>query len=270
MKYILCLLLCFFILKLKPLAYKLNGLTNRCLNYTPITYLKHDYLTPVSRRRLQQIRRKTLILDMDETLISSVIKSRRYWQAHRPSRRIRYEQIIQRLPWDYCFPLHRSNAMVYVYKRPYVDFFLETVAKWYNLVVFTAATEGYASKVLDYLDAGRNILNRRLFRQHCIEVCGIRAKYVSLVEEDLSNVVLLDNCCMANSFNVGNALYIKSFRRGNQDNQLLCMLPFLDALRFTKDVRSVLGRSRRFDNLTLDLAAAKKKYLTGRNKTTIK
>ena len=44
------------------------------------------------------------------------------------------------------------------------------VSKWYNLVVYTAGDEEYATKILDFLDNGRGILNRRFFKQvfqHC-------------------------------------------------------------------------------------------------------
>ncbi|EDW58285.1 CTD nuclear envelope phosphatase 1 homolog [Drosophila virilis] len=226
----------------------------KSINYTPITYLKDDILTQVSRRRLRLVRRKTLILDMDETLIASVI----LYQANAAAachRKYKAKSIlVATLPYDFTFYLPLSGASVYVYKRPHVDFFLDRVSKWYNLVVFTAATEMYASRVLDFLDAGRNILNRRMYRQDCINICGIRAKFVSIAHSDLANVLLLDDCHMENSFNVGNAVHIKSYRIGTKDDELLCMLPFLDALRFTQDVRSILGRCTRYDCLTTCLA----------------
>ncbi|XP_030081150.1 CTD nuclear envelope phosphatase 1 homolog [Drosophila hydei] len=226
----------------------------KSMNYTPITYMEDDRLTEISKKRLRMVRRKTLILDMDETLISSVILYRVKETSDTGSehnRRYKAKSVlVQSVPYDYTFDIPISDANVYVYKRPYVDLFLDRVSKWYNLVVFTAASEIYASRVLDFLDAGRNILDHRMFRQDCIEICGIRAKFVSLARKDLASVLLLDDCPMENSFNVGNTVNIKSFRIGSQDNELLCMLPFLDALRFTKDVRSILGRTTRYECLT--------------------
>ena len=52
-----------------------------------------------------------------------------------------------------------------VYKRPGVDKFLDTVSEWYNLVIYTARFEDYATPILDYLDNGRNIILRRYFSQ---------------------------------------------------------------------------------------------------------
>ncbi|XP_064539316.1 CTD nuclear envelope phosphatase 1 homolog [Drosophila montana] len=259
------MLLTVIILAVPVLRHKLRILLAKfhckSINYTPITYLKDDILNHVSRRRLRLVRRKTLILDMDETLIASVIlyqaKASESVPASCDYRARKYKAksiLVATLPYDFSFYLPLSGASVYVYKRPHVDFFLDRVSKWYNLVVFTAATEMYASRVLDFLDAGRNILTRRMYRQDCINICGIRAKFVSIAHSDLSNVLLLDDCHMENSFNVGNAVHIKSYRIGSKDDELLRMLPFLDALRFTQDVRSILGRCTRYDCLTTCLA----------------
>lgn len=193
------------------------------------------------------VKRKTLVLDMDETLIQSQIVYHGRHHRAPPAVPVGY---------DHTFHIPQCNATVYVYKRPHVDFFLDRVSQWYNLVVYTAAREIYASKVLDYLDAGRKILKRRLYRQDCIDIWGLRAKYVSMCSEDMANVLLLDDSHMENSFNVGNALHINPYFKGSQDSELLCMLPVLDALRFTRDVRSILGRTTRYDCLTTDLFAA--------------
>ncbi|XP_034482836.1 CTD nuclear envelope phosphatase 1 homolog [Drosophila innubila] len=216
---------------------------NRAINYVPIRYCEDD-LTPVSKHRLKMVDRKTLVLDMDETLIKSFIE---YHSRRRHRRKSKKRKPL--LAPDFCFYIPVNNATVYVYKRPHVDFFLDRVSKWYNLTVFTAATEIYASRVLDYLDAGRNILNRRFYRHHCVDIYGIRAKFVSLCHKNLANVLLLDDCHMANSFNEGNAIRIKPYEMGTKDIELLCMLPFLDALRFTRDVRSILGRNTKYKGL---------------------
>lgn len=63
--------------------------------------------------------------------------------------------------------IDRHPVRFFVHKRPHVDFFLDCVSKWYDLVIFTASMEIYGCAVADKLDAGRNILNRRYYRQHC-------------------------------------------------------------------------------------------------------
>ncbi len=46
-----------------------------------------------------------------------------------------------------------------------MDFFLEVVSQWYELVVFTASMEIYGSAVADKLDNNKGILKRRYYRQ---------------------------------------------------------------------------------------------------------
>ncbi|KAH8379979.1 hypothetical protein KR009_008304, partial [Drosophila setifemur] len=207
--------------------------------YTPVIYLSNDMLTFVSKRRLQLVAKKTLVLDMDETLMTSVL--RKFGGPNKP---------LPNVPYDFAFCLPEYDCNVYVYKRPYVDRFLDHMSRWYNLVIFTASAEAYASPILDYLDNGRGILNNRMYRHHCINVHGELAKYVSLASPDLANVLLLDNSNVECSFNAGNSINISSFGIGQRDEALICLLPFLDGLRFTKDVRSVLRLCTRFEDFT--------------------
>ncbi len=61
-----------------------------------------------------------------------------------------------------------------------MDFFLEVVSQWYELVVFTASMEIYGSAVADKLDNNKEILKRRYYRQvtastldlsFCVNIC---------------------------------------------------------------------------------------------------
>ncbi|XP_027984230.2 CTD nuclear envelope phosphatase 1 isoform X5 [Eptesicus fuscus] len=171
-------------------------------------------LSPVSRNRLGQVKRKILVLDLDETLIHS----------------------------------HHDGVL-----RPTVrpgtppDFILK-VSQWYELVVFTASMEIYGSAVADKLDNSRSILKRRYYRQHCTLELGSYIKDLSVVHSDLSSIVILDNSPGAYRSHPGmgkcdNAIPIKSWFSDPSDTALLNLLPMLDALRFTADVRSVLSRN---------------------------
>ncbi|VFV45084.1 ctd nuclear envelope phosphatase 1 [Lynx pardinus] len=166
-------------------------------------------LSPVSRNRLGQVKRKILVLDLDETLIHS----------------------------------HHDGVL-----RPTVrpgtppDFILK-VSQWYELVVFTASMEIYGSAVADKLDNSRSILKRRYYRQHCTLELGSYIKDLSVVHSDLSSIVILDNSPGAYRSHPDNAIPIKSWFSDPSDTALLNLLPMLDALRFTADVRSVLSRN---------------------------
>lgn len=112
-------------------------------------------LSPISRNRLNAVKRKILVLDLDETLIHS-----HHDGVLRPTVR-------PGTPPDFILKvvIDKHPVRFFVHKRPHVDFFLEVVSQWYELVVFTASMEIYGSAVADKLDNNRNILKRRYYRQ---------------------------------------------------------------------------------------------------------
>ncbi|XP_060528841.1 CTD nuclear envelope phosphatase 1 homolog isoform X2 [Cylas formicarius] len=197
--------------------------------------VKYDLfpLSPLSRHRLSIVKRKILVLDLDETLIHShhdgVVR-----QTVRPG-----------VPPDFSLKviIDRHPVRFFVHKRPHVDFFLDIVSQWYELVIYTASMEIYGAAVADKLDAGRGILKRRFYRQHCTPLfCGY-TKDLSSICEDLSSIFIVDNSPGAYKTYPFNAIPIKSWFSDPTDVALLNLLPVLDALRFTSDVRSILARN---------------------------
>ncbi|MBN3273056.1 CNEPA phosphatase, partial [Polyodon spathula] len=140
-------------------------------------------LSPVSRNRLCSVKRKILVLDLDETLIHS-----HHDGVLRPTVRAG-------TPPDFLLKvvIDKHPVRFFVHKRPHVDFFLEVVSQWYELVVFTASMEIYGSAVAEKLDNNREILKRRYYRQHCTLELGSYIKDLSVVHGDLSSIVILDN-----------------------------------------------------------------------------
>ncbi|KAG8428881.1 hypothetical protein GDO86_019038, partial [Hymenochirus boettgeri] len=130
-----------------------------------------------------QVKRKVLVLDLDETLIHS-----HHDGVLRPTVR-------PGTPPDFILKvvIDKHPVRFFVHKRPHVDFFLEVVSQWYELVVFTASMEIYGSAVADKLDNNRGVLRRRFYRQHCTLELGSYIKDLSVVHSDLSSVVILDN-----------------------------------------------------------------------------
>ncbi|XP_061620580.1 CTD nuclear envelope phosphatase 1A isoform X1 [Phyllopteryx taeniolatus] len=178
-------------------------------------------LSPISRNRLNGVKRKILVLDLDETLIHS-----HHDGVLRPTVR-------PGTPPDFILKvvIDKHPVRFFVHKRPHVDFFLEVVSQWYELVVFTASMEIYGSAVADKLDNNRNILRRRYYRQHCTLDLGSYIKDLSVVHDDLSSIVILDNSPGAYRSHPDNAIPIKSWFSDPSDTALLNLLPMLDALR---------------------------------------
>ncbi|XP_003740585.1 CTD nuclear envelope phosphatase 1 [Galendromus occidentalis] len=190
-------------------------------------------LSPLSKHRLSLVKRKVLVLDLDETLIHSY---------HDGMLR---QTVPSGTPPNFVLKvtIERHPVRFFVHKRPHVDYFLEVVSQWYELVVFTASMEIYGAAVADRLDNGRGVMRRRFFRQHCTLDYGGYTKDLCAINPDLSSVFILDNSPSAYKLFPDNAIPIKSWFNDPNDTALLNLLPVLDALRFCSDVRSILSRN---------------------------
>jgi len=169
------------------------------------------------------LKRKTLILDLDETLVHSTIKPV-----------TNHDMTVDVL-------IDGVNCTFYVIKRPHVDHFLKKVAEWFDVVIFTASMQQYADPLINQLDTKR-VVKSRLFRESCLQKDGNFVKDLSLIGQDLASTVIVDNSPVAYSNNKDSALPIDNWMGDNpSDESLLNLLPFLNALRFTSDVRSILS-----------------------------
>ncbi|XP_017044378.1 CTD nuclear envelope phosphatase 1 [Drosophila ficusphila] len=203
-----------------------------------VTYKKVP-LSPELERKLAEMSRKTLVLDLDETLVHSCYLDP---DTHE---NVGCHSLPEGAKPDFLLnvTLEGIEPIAFqVFKRPHVDQFLHFVSQWYDLVIYTASLEAYADQVVDLLDAGRGIMPRRLYRQHCRNFSPLVTKDLTLASPDMSGTFIIDNTPFAYRDFPENAIPIKSFIYDPEDTELLKLLPFLDALRFTKDVRSILGR----------------------------
>ncbi|KAJ6520947.1 NLI interacting factor-like phosphatase-domain-containing protein [Mycena capillaripes] len=185
---------------------------------------------------------KTLVLDLDETLIHST--SRPFLSSNSSTGFLGLGAFNRNQGSGLMVEvvLGGHTTLYHVYKRPFVDFFLRTVSGWYTLVIFTASMQEYADPVIDWLDAGRGILANRLFRDSCTQLPnGSYTKDLSVVDPDLSRVCLIDNSPISYRVNEANGIPIEGWTHDPSDEALLDLLPVLDSLRFTSDVRRVLG-----------------------------
>jgi len=220
------------------ICYVFRKQTRSIIQHKAITYNLYP-LSPLSKHRLSIVRRKTLVLDLDETLIHSFHDG-----VLRPTVR-------PGTPPDFILKvtIDRHPVRFFVHKRPHVDFFLKIVSQWYELVVFTASMEIYGTAVADKLDNDQGLLRRRYYRQHCTLDFGSYTKDLSAICSDLASVFILDNSPGAYRSYPDNAIPIKSWFNDPTDTALLNLLPVLDALRFVSDVRSVLSRNREANRL---------------------
>merc|ERR1711934_1052014 len=76
--------------------------------------------------------------------------------------------------------------------RPFTYKFLEEMAKYYEVVIFTAAMQDYADWVLNQIDKPKRI-KYRLYRQHALPHGPVFVKDLSRIGRDLSKTIIVDN-----------------------------------------------------------------------------
>ena len=163
-------------------------------------------------------KKKTLILDLDETLVHSSFTP---FQKN-----------------DIVLNVDLEGVMynIYVLIRPDAELFIKSVAKFFELVIFTASISKYACPLLDILDKDKNI-KYRLYRDHCTFINGIYIKDLKRCNRSLKDLIIVDNSPIAYTFDSENGLPIKTWVEDPNDRELMKLVPILEFLSKTKDVR---------------------------------
>ena len=166
--------------------------------------------------------KKTLVLDLDETLVHSSFEF---------------------LPdADLILPVEVAGISqdVYVRKRPGLDEFLRFVGEHYEVGVFTASVIKYADAVLDRIDPLK-VVRWRLFRESCCQTSeGFYVKDLGCLGRQLEDTIIIDNSPHSYLFHPENAIGIKSFVDDRKDDHLIQLMPFLLEATGARDVRDAL------------------------------
>ena len=167
--------------------------------------------------------KKTLILDLDETLVHSSFTP--------------FEKNDIVLDVDIEGVIYN----IYVLVRPETELFIKTVAKFFELVIFTASISKYASPLLDILDKEKNI-KYRLYRDQCTFINGIYIKDLKKCNRSLKDLIIVDNSPIAYTFDSDNGLPIKTWIDDPDDRELMKLVPILEFLSKVKDVRKFIDQ----------------------------
>ena len=209
-----------------------NSSTNPLIPKTP---RKHNYSSeqichqkPLDEQYTQtknikfNPKNKTLVLDLDETLVHSSFKP--FHNNPDIQLKIKYKN---------------TYHNVYVLKRPYVDKFLYFMSKYYNIFIFTASIPEYAEPLLDKLDK-YNVIQKKYYRNDCTYNKGLFIKDLTKIGIDLKDVLLVDNNPVSYKLNIENGVPIKSWYDDKEDIELNKMIPFLECLSEVDDVRTFI------------------------------
>lgn len=166
--------------------------------------------------------KSTIFLDLDETLVHST--------ASIPPER--YDFVVRPV-------IEGEKAEFYVLKRPFVDEFLAYLSGKFEIVVFTAGIEEYASLVLDRLD-WRKLISHRLYRDSCKAVDGKFVKDLSEIGRELSRVMIVDDNPNSYQFQPENAIPIRPFVDDLGDEELKKMIHFFEGCDLVEDLRDTV------------------------------
>ncbi|KAG0481353.1 hypothetical protein HPP92_011880 [Vanilla planifolia] len=151
----------------------------------------------------------TLVLDLNETLVYSDWKRERGWRT---------------------------------FKRPGVDAFLEHLAKFYEIVVYSDQLNMYVDPVIERLDR-KGCIRYRLSRAATRYQDGKHYRDLSKLNRDPARILYVGGHALETSLQPDNCVPIKPWKLENDDTALLDLIPFLEyvALHRPADIRPVLA-----------------------------
>ena len=141
--------------------------------------IKIPFLPPMDKNKFKY----TLVLDLDETLVHYIEEKDRH----------------------------------YVQVRPFAEYFISEMGKYFELVIFTSAEEEYANIVLEEIDKNK-VITHKLYRRHVEYNDGLCLKDLDKIGRDIKRVCIIDNDKNNFKLHVDNGIEIKEFL-GEQDDQ---------------------------------------------------
>ena len=166
--------------------------------------------------------RKTLIFDLDETLVHCV---------ERPE--IADAVVGISLP-------NGEKVKIGINIRPFAKECLAEAAKFFEVIVFTASHQIYADSVLDYLDPQGQLIHHRLYRENCIPVKGAYIKDLRILKDrKLKNIAIVDNAAYSFAYQLENGIPIITWHDDPCDRELYNLMDYLKVLAESTDVREI-------------------------------
>ena len=139
-----------------------------------INNVKAPYLPNKSNKKF------TLVLDLDETLIAFKVD-----------------------------PNQENKGLLKF--RPGLDYFLLKMKIFYEIIVFTSATQEYADPIENCIEQNEKYFDARLYRQHTIIYENDFVKDISRIGRDLDKIISVDNMPQNFRLQKENGIFIKPF-----------------------------------------------------------
>ena len=169
------------------------------------TFLKEKEnfaLSPIPYITTPSSKKYCLVLDLDETLIHFKVN-------------------------------HSHNDEGVLKLRPGISTFLEVIKEYYEIILFTEASEAYTELIMETFNKN-NFFDFKFFRQHTIIIGQDFVKDLQRIGRPLDRIIIIDN--MAQNFRMQkyNGILIKPFYGEDQkDRALIDLIPIL--INISKD-----------------------------------
>ena len=205
---------------------ELSSLNNN-VNFNPQYQVKVKKLSQTSNIEVITFNsgRKTLILDLDETLVHSSTKK------GFPNKK----NIILNLK------IKNIKYKIFVIIRPFFEKFLYEMSHCYDLYIFTASISNYAKPLIEIIDKNKVII-QVLTRDNCLKVKGVPLKDLSIFNKDLKDIIIIDNNPVSYALHKNNGIPILTWIDNPNDNELLKLIPILKYMSKVKDVRPIINK----------------------------
>jgi RNA polymerase II subunit A small phosphatase-like protein len=157
---------------------------------------------------------KTLVLDLDETLIHT----------------------------EHCGQSAKLAGGEFVLKRPGLDSFLAYAAENFETFIYTYADRAYAEPIIRMIAPSLRP-SHILYRDSCFLQNGQVYKDLDMLDREMKNVILVDDNKGTASFYRDNAIVVPAWRGSPIDTILTQALPdVLERCRAAEDVRTVIAQ----------------------------
>ena len=95
--------------------------------------------------------------------------------------------------------------------RPGVNEFLDEVGKYYELILFTTATQDYADLLIDAIEEDKIYFDHRLYREHAVIIDNDFVKDLNRIGRPLDKIIIVDNMPQNFKLQKENGIMIKPF-----------------------------------------------------------
>ena len=195
---------------------KINSINNNIINKLNFRTLPAPYL------RTKNNKNYSLVLDLDETLIH--------------------------------FKMGNTDEEGVLRIRPGITEFLEEIGNYYELILFTTATQEYADLLVDAIEEDKIYFDHRLYREHAIIIDNDFVKDLTRIGRPLDKIIIVDDMPQNFKLQKENGIIIRPFwGEDNYDMALYNLIPILKNIaKENIDVRIGLAnyKDEIFKNIT--------------------